>query len=51
MISVNVGFTKNTLVLFKESIIGNQGKLDNKKFKNSKIWIKIFFVHQLGSEI
>ena len=37
VISVNVGFAKNTCktqVLFKESIIDNQGKLDN---KNSKI--------------
>ena len=37
VISVNLGFAKNTyktLVLFKESIIDNQGKLDN---KNSKI--------------
>ena len=43
MISVNVGFAKNTYktsVLFKESIIDNQGKLDNKKSKNSKILIK-----------
>ena len=33
VISVNLGFAKNTyktLVLFKESIIDNQGKLDNK---------------------
>ena len=37
MISVNVGFGKNTCkteVLFKESMIDNQGKFDN---KNSKI--------------
>ena len=37
VISVNVDFAKNTYktqVLFKESIIGNQVRLDN---KNSKI--------------
>ena len=37
VISVNIGFAKNTYKtqgLFKESIIDNQGRLDN---KNSKI--------------
>ena len=48
VISVNVDFAKNTYktyVLFKESIIGNQVRLDNKNSKIHKHKYNFFHSH------
>ena len=50
MISVNVGYAKNTCKIWfylKESIFNNQGRLEN---ENSRIKIKILFINRLGSK-